>query len=198
METETVIEMTCTQSNSDGSETTYIERKVKWHKEITGKVPKTPRSHVPTRSADHIPHTPINSLSDSLSPTSIAPTCNAPRYPPDVPHPKQITLPEDTPTPSKFYVITAGQEVRISFDWCIPVHQQSPWMTYIHTFICYLGMMPQYGLLMSVVQFIKATRCSKMLQSTTTRLTMLASCVWCPSLVGHSGRSHRVPREERM
>ncbi|KIM53625.1 hypothetical protein SCLCIDRAFT_88997, partial [Scleroderma citrinum Foug A] len=33
------------------------------------------------------------------------------------PHPKNITLPESIPTPNKFYVITASQEVRISFDW---------------------------------------------------------------------------------
>jgi len=116
VETETVIEMTRTQSNPDGLETTYIKRKVKQHKEITEQVPKTPRSHIPARS---VPRTPINPR-ENLSPTSVAPT--TPRYPPDVPHPKQITLPESIPTPNKFYVITTGQEVGIFFDWCVPVH----------------------------------------------------------------------------
>ena len=51
----------------------------------------------------------------------MAPMRNAPRYPPDVPHPKQITLPEDIPTPNKFYVVTASQEVGIFFDWCVSV-----------------------------------------------------------------------------
>ena len=59
--------MTHTQSNPDSSETTYIERKVKQHKEITKQVPKTPWSHIPTRSVDRIPHTPINNLHDNLS-----------------------------------------------------------------------------------------------------------------------------------
>jgi len=118
-----VIETTRTQSNPDGSETTYIERKVKRHKEITEKLPsaKAPRSHIPARSVDRVPRTPVPNFRDNLSQTSMTPTCDTPRYPPDVPHPKQITLPESIPTPSKFYVITAGQEVGIFFDWYVQV-----------------------------------------------------------------------------
>ena len=159
------------------------------------KVPKTPWSHIPTRSVDRIPRTLIDNLPDNPSLTSVAPTCNAPRYPTDIPHPKQITLPEGILTPNKFYVIMPGQEVRIFFDWCIPVpirnHPE-------YMFMYYLGMMLPYGLLMLAVQFTKATQCSKTLWSTTTRPTMLASCMWCPSLVVHSGRSHRVPWGEQM
>ena len=118
-----MIKTTRTQSNPDGSETTYIERKVKQHKEITEKLPsaKAPCSHIPVRSVDRVPCTPGPNFHDNLSQTSMTPTRNTPRYPPDVPHPKQITLPENIPTPSKFYVITAGQEIRIFFDWYVQV-----------------------------------------------------------------------------
>lgn len=195
VETETIIEITCTQSNPDGSETTYIERKVKWHKEIMEKVPKTPWSHIPTRSVDCIPRTLIDNLPDNPSLTSVAPTCNAPRYPTDVPHPKQITLPEGILTPNKFYVIMPGQEVRIFFDWCIPLPiRNNP----EYMFMYYLGIMLLYGLPMSVVPSTKATQHSKTLWSTPIRLTMLASCAWCPSLVVCFGRNHKVPQEDQV
>ncbi|KAL4066385.1 hypothetical protein V8B97DRAFT_1919464 [Scleroderma yunnanense] len=47
----------------------------------------------------------------------MVPTCDTPRYPPEIPHPKQITLSESIPISNKFYVVRAGQEVGIFFDW---------------------------------------------------------------------------------
>ncbi|KAL4073073.1 hypothetical protein V8B97DRAFT_1869235 [Scleroderma yunnanense] len=53
--------------------------------------------------------------------------CDVPRYPPEISHLKQITLPESIPIPNKFYVVTAGQEVRIFFDW----NDAALWVTHV-------------------------------------------------------------------